>query len=119
MHTNRKWCENSQKIITKLKRVNYNLIQCTSHLTVLFCWFLQNKLIYQYELPENQYTSSSSFLEFVVDVRNNCDVCPFIYAADAASSAIIVLDGENSVSWRVQDKSMFPDPDNAEIAVNG
>lgn len=84
----------------------------------MYYFFLQEELIFQYEIPADQFTSRSYFIELVVDILDACDVPPFIYIADARS-VLIVLDAAKKKSWRIQDKSMFPVADYSEIQVNG
>lgn len=86
---------------------------------IKYRFILQNKVVHQYEIPKEQYTSISFFVEIAVDIRDFCDKDIFVYVADAVTNGIIVWDVDKGRSWRIVDKSMWPAPDWAEISVNG
>lgn len=54
----------------------------------------------------------------VVDVSDGCQNT-FIYAADCQGNALIVYDAARNASWKIQDKSMYPDPDWGTYTIAG
>lgn len=73
--------------------------------------FLQDRVLYRYEIPLDQIRCTSILVTPVVDVRDPTCTDTFVYAADVTGFGIIVLDVRRSVSWRVSNKYMYPIPD--------
>ncbi|XP_045478063.1 major royal jelly protein 2-like isoform X2 [Harmonia axyridis] len=68
-----------------------------------------NQVVYRYEIPANLLQSNSLLVTPVVDVTDGC-LNPFVYAADCQANSLIVYDQVRNSSWRIQDKTMYPDP---------
>ncbi|KAK4874683.1 hypothetical protein RN001_014043 [Aquatica leii] len=71
-----------------------------------------NNLIHRYEIPKDQLESTSILVTPIVDVRNPHEGCydTFVYAADCQAFALIVHDAQKGTSWKIVDKTMYPNP---------
>lgn len=73
----------------------------------------QNELLHRYEIPESQLYSNSILVTPIVDVRDPQQTCrdTFVYVADCQAFSLIVYDVKRDTSWKVSDKTMYPNPD--------
>ncbi|KAF5274198.1 hypothetical protein FQA39_LY07302 [Lamprigera yunnana] len=71
-----------------------------------------NKLIHRYEIPSSQLQSNSILVTPIVDVRDPQAGCrdTFVYVADCQAFSLIVYDVQRGTSWKIVDKTMYPNP---------
>nr|ATB56353.1 yellow-d2 [Leptinotarsa decemlineata] len=80
-----------------------------------------NKLLHRYEIPTTQIESRSILVTPVVEIRDTRNHCQntFVYLADCQTYSIIVYDLQRQTSWRVTDKTMYPNPDCGTYSIQG
>ncbi|KAF5288324.1 hypothetical protein FQR65_LT12058 [Abscondita terminalis] len=80
-----------------------------------------NNLIHRYEIPKDQIESTSILVTPVVDVRNPKDGCydTFVYVADCQAFSIIVHDVQQGTSWKIIDKTFYPNPAFGTYKISG
>ncbi|KAL3274485.1 hypothetical protein HHI36_015868 [Cryptolaemus montrouzieri] len=77
-----------------------------------------DRLVHRYEIPANLLESNSLLVTPVVDVSDGCHNT-FVYAADCQAHSLIVYDAARNASWRIIDKTMYPDPDFGTYTILG
>ncbi|KAK5640789.1 hypothetical protein RI129_009336 [Pyrocoelia pectoralis] len=69
-----------------------------------------DQLVHRYEIPDNQLQSNSILVTIIPDVRDPEGIDTFVYVADCQGMALIVHDTQRGTSWRIVDKTMYPNP---------
>ncbi|KAB0793471.1 hypothetical protein PPYR_13091 [Photinus pyralis] len=71
-----------------------------------------DQLVHRYEIPGDLLQSNSILVNIVPDVRDPRGSCvdTFVYVADCQAMALIVHDVQRGTSWRIIDKTFYPNP---------